>query len=263
MKTALPWICAGFGLLFGSFLNVVIYRVPRHLSIVTPPSACPVCQHPIRTWDNIPVVSWLILRGRCRDCGTKISPRYLVVEVATAALFAGAALHLGVTWALPAYCALFAGLLALAVIDVETMTLPRSAVWTHLAIVFALLLMASAIYGHWRDLDVGILCGLAWSGLYLVMYLVSPRAIGFGDVRLALVLGLSLGYLDLAYPGLGFLVANLVGVAITGILIATKRINRKQPVPYGVFLAIGTTIVFFYGPDLALLFHNVWWRTHT
>lgn len=258
----LAGVCALFGLMIGSFLNVVAYRVPRKISVVRPPSACPSCGHPIRPYDNVPVLSWLILRGRCRDCRAPISPRYLLVEATTALLFAATAIHLGRVWIVPAFCALMAGLLVLAIIDLETMTLPRSIVWTHLGVVFGLLLVATAITGHWRDLVVGILCGLAWSAVYFAMYRVSPRLIGFGDVRFALVLGLSLGYLDLAYPGLGFLVSNLLGLVVTTFLIATKRIRRNQPVPYGVFLAIGTGVVFFTGPSLAHLFHLWTVRAH-
>lgn len=262
MTVARYLACAFFGLCIGSFLNVVIYRVPRHLSILRPASACPSCHHEIRPYDNVPVFSWLILRGRCRDCRAPISPRYPLVEAATAGLFVAVAWRLGDNWAIPAYCLLVAGLLALAIIDAETLTLPRSIVWTHLALVGAALLAYSADTGNWRRLVVGVLCALAWSGFYLIMFLVSPRSIGLGDVRLALVLGLSLGYLDLAYPGLAFLVSNVVGVIITGYLIARRRLQRKQPVPYGVFLAIGTTLVLFFGRWMVDPFHNVWWRQH-
>jgi leader peptidase (prepilin peptidase)/N-methyltransferase len=255
VTAALAGVCALFGLAIGSFLNVVVYRVPRQLSIVAPPSACPNCQHPIRPRDNVPVLSWVLLAGRCRDCRHRISARYPAVELATALLFAGAAWRLGRSWELPAYCVLLAGLLALALIDLETMTLPRSIVWVHLGLVAVLLTVASAATGQWRDLVVGAGCGLAWSGVYLAMFLVSPRLIGFGDVRLALVLGLALGYLDLAYAGLGFFLANLLGLGTTMVLIATRRMHRSQPVPYGVFLAAGTALVFYLGPWLARPFH--------
>jgi leader peptidase (prepilin peptidase)/N-methyltransferase len=182
------------------------------------------------------------------------------VELATALLFAGVAWRLGRSWEIPAYCVFVAGLFALAIIDVETLTLPRSIVWTHLALVTALLLGASALTGHWRDLDTGVLCGLAWSGLYLIMFLISPRLIGFGDVRLALVLGLGLGYRDLAYPGAAFLVANLVGVVIVLVLMVTKKMRREQPIPYGLFLAIGTMILFYFGPTVVLPLTPLYWR---
>ena len=120
--------CAVLGLAVGSFLNVVIYRVPRGESIVTPPSACPTCHSPIAPWDNIPVFSWLVLRGRCRNCQAPISARYPLVELATAGLFAGTAARFGYQWDLPAFLVLFAGLLALSCIDVERLLLPKKIV---------------------------------------------------------------------------------------------------------------------------------------
>jgi leader peptidase (prepilin peptidase) / N-methyltransferase len=247
---SLALICGVFGLMIGSFLNVVIYRVPQHLSIVSPPSGCPNCHHDIRARDNIPVISWLILHGRCRDCRAPISWRYPAVELTTALLFAGVPLRLGRSWEVPAYCVFVAGVFALALIDVDTLTLPRSIVWTHLGLVLALLLATSIITHQWRDLITGSLCGLAWSGLYLAMFLIRPKLIGFGDVRFALVLGLGLGYLDLAYPWAAFFYANLVGILIVVILLATKVLRRDQPVPYGVFLAAGTLLIFYFGPSL-------------
>src|SRR5580693_1057551 len=110
-------LCALLGLAVGSFLNVVIYRVPQGLSIVSPRSACPACGAPIRERDNIPVFSWVLLRGRCRDCQAPISGRYPLVELTCAALFAGTAARFGFRWDLPAYLVLFAGLLALSYID--------------------------------------------------------------------------------------------------------------------------------------------------
>ena len=121
--------CALWGLAIGSFLNVVIYRVPRHESIVSPRSACPTCGAPIRERDNIPVLSWLVLGGRCRDCHSPISARYPLVELGNAALFAAAAARLGFNWDLPAFLVLFAGLLALACIDLELLILPKLIVY--------------------------------------------------------------------------------------------------------------------------------------
>jgi leader peptidase (prepilin peptidase) / N-methyltransferase len=262
LTAAVYGACAFFGLAIGSFLNVVIYRVPQKLSIVAPPSACPNCHALIRPWDNVPVLSWLWLRGRCRSCHEPISIRYPLVELTTAGLFVATAWRLGHTWELPAFCALLAGLLALAIIDAETLTLPRSVVWVHLGAVAVLLTTASAITGQWRDLVVGALCGLAWSGLYFLMHTYSPRSIGFGDVRFALVLGLSLGYLNLAYPGLAFLVANLLGLVVTLALISIRRLKRDQPVPYGVFLAVGTAVVLYFGRALTPLFRDNFWRAH-
>jgi leader peptidase (prepilin peptidase)/N-methyltransferase len=153
------------------------------------------------------------------------------------------------------------GLFSLAIIDLDTLTLPRSIVWVHLAIVGTGLFAYTAGTGHWRHLLVGVLCGLAWSGVYLVIHFISPRSMGFGDVRLGLVLGLGLGYINVAYVGLAFILANLVGVVVTLGLIASKKLRRDQPVPYGVFLATGAAIVFYSGPWLTQPFRYpyTWW----
>jgi leader peptidase (prepilin peptidase) / N-methyltransferase len=249
--------CAVLGLAIGSFLNVVIYRVPRGESVVSPPSACPTCHTPIAPWDNVPVFSWLLLRGRCRTCRAPISVRYPLVELATAGLFAGTAARFGYNWALPAYLVLFAGLLALACIDVERLLLPKKIVYPLSILVGALLLMAAAATAHWHDLLVAVLCGLAWFLVFLAMNLASPRLLGFGDVRLAPVLGLALGWLGVRYVLLGFFAANLIGAVIGIALIATKRISRQQQIPYGVFLALGTALAVFAGPELLRPFDHL------
>jgi leader peptidase (prepilin peptidase) / N-methyltransferase len=243
-------LCAVFGLAVGSFLNVVIYRVPRHESIVSPPSACPQCGRAIATRDNIPVVSWVLLRGRCRHCGATISIQYPLVELATAALFAGLAARFGYDWALPAYLALFAGLLALSWIDIELLLLPKAIIYPLLIIVSALLLMASAATGQWHDLWVAAVSAAGWFMVFFALNFISPRLLGFGDVRLAPVLGLGLGWLGIRYVILGFFAANLIGAVVGIVLIATKQISRQQRVPYGVFLALGTAFAVFVGPEL-------------
>jgi leader peptidase (prepilin peptidase)/N-methyltransferase len=242
--------CALLGLAVGSFLNVVIYRVPKGMSVVSPRSACPSCGTPIAERDNIPVASWLLLRGRCRHCHEPISARYPVVELVCAGLFAGLAARFGYDWALPAYLVLFAGLLALSVIDVETMLLPKVIVWPLSVIVASLFVLAAAVTGHWHELLVGVISGAAWFAVFYAMNLASPRLLGFGDVRLAPVLGLALGWLGWRYVLLGFFVANLIGAIIGVALIATHRMDRQQRIPYGVFLAGGTAVAVFAGSGL-------------
>ena len=129
MLALLIGLCAIFGLAIGSFLNVVIYRVPRDESVISPRSSCPSCGTPILERDNIPVLSWLLLKGRCRTCNAPISAKYPLVEVTCAALFAGCAARFGYRWDLPAFLALFAGLLALSWIDFERMVLPKKIVY--------------------------------------------------------------------------------------------------------------------------------------
>ena len=243
-------ICGLFGLAVGSFLNVVIYRVPRGESIVSPPSACPGCGTPIAPRDNVPVLSWVLLRGRCRHCQASISLQYPLVELATAALFAGTAARFGYDWALPAYLVLFAGLLALSWIDVERLVLPKAIVYPVLVLVAALLVLAAALIPAWHDLEVAAISAAAWFVVFFALNFISPRMLGFGDVRLAPVLGLALGWLGVRYVILGFFLANLIGAVIGIALIATKQIQRSQPIPYGVFLAAGTAVAIFAGPEL-------------
>jgi leader peptidase (prepilin peptidase)/N-methyltransferase len=239
--------CALFGLIVGSFLNVVIYRVPRKESIVSPRSACPTCDTPIAPRDNVPILSWLYLRGRCRNCHSPISMRYPLVEAATAGLFAGVAARIGFSWTLPAYLVLAAGLLALACTDMEHLLLPKRIVYPVLGLFGALLVVAAAITGHWHNLLVAGISGAVWFAIFFAMNFISPRALGFGDVRLAPVLGLALG----------FFAANLIGAVIGIALIASKRMSRQQQIPYGVFLAIGTLLAIFAGPELLQPFHTL------
>ena len=242
--------CALLGLAIGSFLNVVIYRVPLHESIVTPRSACPTCRSPIRERDNIPLISWLVLHGRCRDCHSPISVRYPLVEVGTAALFAAVTARIGFNWDLPAYLVLFASLLALACIDVERLVLPKLIVYPTLALVAALLLLAAGVTGHWHDLLSAGIYGAGWFVAFFALNLLNPRYLGFGDVRLAPVLGMALGWLGWKYVILGFFAANLFGAVIGVWLIATKKARLDQQVPYGVFLALGTAFAVLVGPDV-------------
>lgn len=251
--------CGLLGLAVGSFLNVVIYRVPRKQSIVSPRSACPSCSAPIRERDNIPVLSWLLLRGRCRDCGAPISPQYPLVELLTAGLFVWTAARFGASWELPAYLVLFAGLVPLAVIDAELMVLPTRIVSPVTAAVSALLLMASAGTGHWHQLVVGLACAAAWCAVFLALYLISPRFLGLGDVRLAPLLGISLGWLGVGYAVLGFFAANLIGAVIGLVLIAVKGYTRQDRVAYGVFLAAGCAVGVLLGPHLLEPFSHFTW----
>jgi leader peptidase (prepilin peptidase) / N-methyltransferase len=249
--------CAFVGLCVGSFLNVVIYRVPLHESIVSPRSHCPSCHSPIRERDNIPVLSWLLLRGRCRDCQVPISPRYMFVEIAGGALFAGAAARVGFNWDLPAFLVLLAGLLALACIDVERLILPKSIVYVTFALVVALLLLDAVVTGQWTKLLVAAICSAAWFVVFFFMNLASPRILGFGDVRLAPALGVGLGWLGWRYVVLGFFASNIIGLIISVVLLAGKKIRRDQPVPYGVFLALGTAFALYAGPEILRPFQNL------
>ncbi len=249
-------VCGLVGLAIGSFLNVVIYRVPRKESVVSPRSRCPNCGHPIRERDNVPVFSWIVLRGRCRDCHALISIRYPLVELACAGLFAGVAARVGFNWDLPALLVFAAGLLALAVIDVEHLVLPKVIVYPTFLLVSGLLTVDALVTREWSKLLAAAICAVAWYLLFFIMNLASPRILGFGDVRLALVLGLGLGWLGWRYALFGFFAANVIGALLGIVLIGLKKIRRDQPIPYGVFLAIGAALAVYSGPEVLAHFQN-------
>ena len=199
------------GLAIGSFLNVVIWRVPRGESIVSPPSHCPQCDAEIRGRDNIPVLSWLILRGRCRDCGAHISARYPGVELLTGALFLLVTLTFGLTWELPAYLYLTAVGVALAFIDLDTKRLPNVLTLPSYPIVAGLLLIPAAVYGQWGDFGRALLGGLGLFVFYLLLALVYPAGMGMGDVKLSGVLGMALAWLGWGEWLVGSFLAFLLG----------------------------------------------------
>lgn len=257
MLALLIGTCALFGLAIGSFLNVVIYRVPLHKSIVSPRSSCPTCASPILERDNVPVVSWLLLKGKCRSCGAAISARYPLVELLCAALFAGAAARFGFNWYLPVSLVVFATLLALSWIDYERLVLPKAIIYPSLVLIVTLLVLDAAITNSWNRLLIALICSAAWFMVFFAINAFSPRALGFGDVRLALILGVSLGWLGIRFVILGFFASNFFGAIIGLSLIATKRRTRDQPLPYGVYLALGTSVALFAGSEILVPFQRI------
>ena len=249
-------VCAVFGLLVGSFLNVVVWRVPRHESIVAPGSHCPACDTEIGAIENVPVLSWLVLRGRCRHCSARISVRYPLVELANAALWIGIAQRFGTSWEVPAYCALASGLLALSLIDLDHFLLPNRVLYPVGFIVGGLLLLPAALDDHW-DLTLRALeGGGAAFGVFLLIHLISPRGMGFGDVRLSFVLGMALGWLSWGHVFLGLFLGFLLGAVVGSGLIAFKLRTRKDPVPFGPFMAAGAMVAIFAGTQLLDLYRG-------
>jgi leader peptidase (prepilin peptidase) / N-methyltransferase len=255
VRAALYVLVTLLGLAVGSFLNVVIHRVPRNESLLRPRSHCPNCQVTIADRDNIPVVSWLILRGHCRSCGSRISIRYPLVEVATGLLFLGAAFRSGLSWSLPAYLVWVAGLLVLALIDLEHLILPRQIVYVCLALTSALLALASFATHDWHRFVVGLIAGAIWFVVFFALNFASPRLLGFGDVRLAPLLGLALGWQSTGEVAIAFFLSNLIGAVIGVSLIAAGKIRRDQPIPYGVFLALGCVATYYAGSLLTSWIH--------
>ncbi|MFM8971851.1 MAG: prepilin peptidase [Actinomycetota bacterium] len=242
--------CALLGLAVGSFLNVVIWRVPRHESVVSPPSHCPGCDAEIAPYDNIPVLSWVILRGRCRRCGVHISVRYPLVEAGTGVLWSLLALRFHDTWALPAYLVLAAGLVALALIDLDTFLLPNRIVYPLTIAVVALFVVAAVAGDDSAALVRALLGGSASFAVFLLLHLVSPRGMGFGDVKLSFVLGVSLGWVSGPTVFLGMFLAFLLGSVVGLGLIITKVRSRRDHVPFGPFLAAGTLLALVVGEPL-------------
>jgi leader peptidase (prepilin peptidase) / N-methyltransferase len=230
------------GLFVGSFANVVIYRVPAGRSIVKPPSACPACGAQVRPWDNIPVVSWALLRGKCRDCKALISARYPMVEALVGLVFAGVGLRFGVSWTGVGEAVLAGGLIALGLIDLDHMILPKKVVYTTLTAVAAVFVAGAASGDRWHALLIATVSGLVPWAVFFAINFVSPKALGFGDVRLALLIGFGLGWLGAGYAFLGFIVASFLGSVVGVVLMAAGRAGRKTLVPFGTFLASGALL---------------------
>jgi leader peptidase (prepilin peptidase) / N-methyltransferase len=243
---------AVMGVIVGSFLNVVVYRVPRGLSIVRPGSFCPQCAAPLAPWENIPVVSYLMLRGRCRHCGCGIPLRYPLLELLTGALFAATAARFRFSLVLPAYAFLAAGLVALGSIDLELRVLPKRIVGIVGAGMLGFLVAVSAENGSWHRIAIAFASAAVWFLVYDVIHLVDSRLMGFGDVRFVAVLGFALGWLGVGYVVAAFLIANAIGAAVGIVLIVTGRATRKSSISFGPFLASGCEITVLVGP----LFHS-------
>ncbi|MBI4884412.1 MAG: prepilin peptidase [Actinobacteria bacterium] len=237
------------GLLFGSFLTVVVDRVPRGASIALPGSACGNCGLHLGPLDLVPVFSWLVLRGKCRRCRMSIGIEPLVLELSTSLLFALMAWHFRATWRTAAFCALIAGLVALSWIDLRTRRLPRQIIYATALVGVPLLCVAALAEGEPKRLWMLLAgAGISLAAMALI-YWASNGGMGDGDVRLAPLLGAYLGFLNpgLALVGLffGFLAGAVVGVAVMVIVGG----DRKMKVPFGPFMALGTVVAVFYGQD--------------
>jgi leader peptidase (prepilin peptidase) / N-methyltransferase len=247
-------VCAVVGLAIGSFLNVVIWRVPRDESVVRPRSHCPSCGNPVRPYDDIPVVSWLVLRGRCRDCGEKISVRYPLVEAGTAVLFAVTGWHFGLSWELPAYLYLVAVGVALALIDIDVHRLPNAIVLPSYLVAAALLTLASLGDDDWAALLRAAIGGAALYLVYFLLCLAYPRGMGFGDVKLAGVLGMFLAWLGWGQLAVGAFLGFLLGGLVGGGLMIANRATRKSKIPFGPYMIVGAYVAVLVGAQISDLY---------
>ena len=246
---------AVFGAVLGSFGNVLIYRLPREQSIIKPASRCPHCGHRVRAFDNIPVISYLILRGRCRDCGEPISVRYLLIELASGLLFLGAAIGFGWSLATLFYGLLLVALLVLSIIDIEEQWLP----WVIMFPMTAIGLLGSALGATLPFIGslIGAASGLAFFGFVALLGLIVKReTMGGGDIVFGLMAGTFLGwemtFFMIFLACLLGLVVNL-HLAVFIVLRFLKLVRREReikPIIFGPFLSVGTALVVFWGDEI-------------
>lgn len=240
------------GLVFGSFLTVLIHRVPAGESVLRPRSRCPSCGTPLRAVDNVPVVSWIALRGRCHSCRARIPAVYPLTELATGALFVAVALWYQ-DWWVAAMLAPFTGVLvALAVIDARTKKLPNRILYPSI-VAAAVYLVVARLFGGEVDLVDAAIGFLAYGGGLLVVALVAPRGMGMGDVKLVAFVGLVLGAVALESVA----VAAGLGIAFGGVAAIVALLGgagRKHALPFGPFLAAGAIAAVFAGPQIADLY---------
>ncbi|MEN0128154.1 MAG: prepilin peptidase [Brevundimonas sp.] len=243
-----------FGLAIGSFLNVVVWRVPQGMSLQRPPSSCPKCGHEIRKRDNIPVLSWLLLRGRCRDCGEPISVRYPLVEAATALSFGLLAWFAGADWILPALLYLAAVSIALALIDIDTRRLPDAIVLPSYPVAALLLTLASWNPGgdtSWENLPRAAIGMVALFLVYGIAWFVYPKGMGLGDVKLAGVLGMYLGWFGWGSLFVGWFAAFLLGGLYSLGLVIVRKAGRGSTIPFGPWMLLGAFVGILLGAQVA------------
>jgi leader peptidase (prepilin peptidase)/N-methyltransferase len=236
------------GLIAGSFLNVVIHRVPLRQSVVWPASRCPACGEPIEPRDNVPLLSYVVLRGRCRSCKAPISARYPLVEALTGVLFAGAAYEFGLSLDLLSALALILALIALAGTDLEHRLLPNAIVGPAALVGFTLSVLDSP--ERWW---VYLVSALAVAGGLFALALAYPGGMGMGDVKMGGMLGAFLG----PYAALAVFLGALCGAITGGLLMAAGKMQRRHALPFGVFMALGGIVTLFVGPDLWGLYLNL------
>lgn len=230
------------GLFIGSFLNVVGLRIPNRESIIYPPSHCTHCQTRLRAYDLIPVLSYLMLKGRCRYCGTKISAKYALFEILTATLFVMAYVHLGFQWELSIAWVFISILIAITISDLHTKLIPNKI--TYPGIVFFMVLRLFIHPLPYLDYVLGCLVG---GGLMYLIAIVSRGGMGGGDIKLFALIGFVLGW---KLTLLTIMLSSVFGLLISAILMIFGIIKRKEPIPFGPFIALAAIVTYFYGQDL-------------
>jgi len=241
-------VAALFGLAIGSFMTVVAARVPAGESVVSPRSRCPHCGTEIRNRDNIPVLGWIMLRGRCHNCGERISGRYPLLELSTAILMAAPFFVYASVWVACGVSALLALMPVISVIDLEHRIIPNRIVYPAL-IAFPIYLVVANLFGAPVDLVRMVIGFAAYGGILFVVALIS-RGMGMGDVKLAALIGLVLGSLSLGQVAVAAGAAIILG-AIGAVAALARGAGRKGAIPFGPFLAAGAVVAALWGVQLA------------
>jgi leader peptidase (prepilin peptidase)/N-methyltransferase len=237
------------GLAIGSFLTVVVDRVPKKESIVSPRSRCPHCGAEIRSRDNVPVFSWLLLRGRCRSCAARIPVRYPLLEAGTAAVFGGVAAVYPRIFVMAMLCAFAAVMLAVGAIDLEHRIIPNRITYPAFP-VFALAIALGWGLDQGLDPVRALIGALAYGGAFLLIAFIAPRGLGMGDVKLTGLIGLVMGSLGLRYVGVAAGGAILLG-GIGGLAALLGGRGRKSAIPFGPFLSVGAIVATLWGERIA------------
>lgn len=243
-------IAAVAGLLIGSFLTVVVDRVPDGRSVAQPGSACGSCGLRLGPRDLVPVLSWVALRGRCRRCRRPIGWEPPVVELVTAAVFVSFALEFDAVWTLISYCVFGAALVAQTVIDLRTGRLPREVTYAAIALGAPLLAVAALVAGEPERIWMAVLGAAIATAILGIIHVASRGGLGDGDVRFAPLLGMFLGWLNPGIVPLGLLAGFVAGAIVGVLLLATGRGGRKTALPFGPFLALGAYVTVFVGQDM-------------
>ena len=238
------------GLAVGSFLNVVAHRVPEGRSVVAPPSACPSCESLISPRDNIPVVSWLLLRRKCRTCGEPISARYPIVELSTALLFVATLGSIGLVWSLPAHLWFVALTITLIVTDFDHFRLPNRILLPGTLVSIGLLATGAWFDGRIGDIPEALAAGAGYFGVMLVIALIAKGGFGFGDVKLAFVLGVFAGYGGWELAALAAFGGFFVGGVSSVVLIVTRIRGRKDFIPFGPPMMVAAWIAIVWGSEI-------------
>jgi leader peptidase (prepilin peptidase)/N-methyltransferase len=258
MSIPLVVLASLLGLAFGSFANVVAYRVPAGMSLLHP-SRCPSCEAPIRSWQNVPVLSWLLLRGRCAECSVRISPRYPATEAINAVAFALLAWFvpsvLGITgvpgvlvWTAFAWLAVVTSVLVM--IDLDTQRLPNVVVLPSYGVGLVLLSLACVFGADWSAMLRALIGMAVMYAVYSAIRLVRPDGMGGGDVKLSGVAGLYLGWVGWGALAVGWLAAFVLGAGFAIALMAGGRANRRTALPFGPWLLAGTWAGIWFGEQL-------------